>query len=103
MPTTPGGKKGSGSRGSEFYSELWFIVLVAILGLVLLAIFLSLILQRKINQEPYIRERPPLVPVQKRTSPLSVYPPGETHMVRPKAGAWCWISNLQGWRNVSGL
>ncbi|XP_016076620.1 PREDICTED: usherin [Miniopterus natalensis] len=80
VPTTPGGKKGSGSRGSEFYSELWFIVLVAILGLVLLAIFLSLILQRKINQEPYIRERPPLVPVQKRTSPLSVYPPGETHM-----------------------
>ncbi|KAM5206303.1 usherin isoform 2-T2 [Hipposideros larvatus] len=78
--TTPGEKKGSGSKNTEFYSELWFIVLMAILGLILLAIFLSLILQRKIHKEPYIRERPPLVPLQKRMSPLSVYPPGETHM-----------------------
>ncbi|VCX37728.1 unnamed protein product, partial [Gulo gulo] len=78
--TTPGEKRGSGSKSTEFYSELWFIVLMAMLGLILLAIFLSLILQRKIHKEPYIRERPPLVPVQKRMSPLSVYPPGETHM-----------------------
>nr|XP_019599683.1 PREDICTED: usherin isoform X2 [Rhinolophus sinicus] len=78
--TTPGEKKGSGSKSVEFYSELWFIVLMAVLGLILLAIFLSLILQRKIHREPYIRERPPLVPLQKRMSPLSVYPPGETHM-----------------------
>lgn len=85
MLTTPGGKKGSGNRGIEFYGELWFIVLMAVLGLILLAIFLSLILQRKIHQEPFVRERPPLVPVQKRTSPLSVYPPGETHMVCLKA------------------
>ena len=65
----------------EFYSELWFIVLMAVLGLILLAIFLSLILQRKIRKEPYIRERPPLVPLPKRMSPLNVYPPGETHVV----------------------
>ncbi|KAG3258086.1 usherin, transcript variant X1 [Ictidomys tridecemlineatus] len=78
--TTPGEKKGSGSKSAEFYSELWFIVLMAMLGLILLAIFLSLILQRKIHREPYIRERPPLVPLQKRMSPLSVYPPGDTHM-----------------------
>uniref|UniRef100_A0A8C9BFN6 Usherin n=1 Tax=Phocoena sinus TaxID=42100 RepID=A0A8C9BFN6_PHOSS len=78
--TTPGEKKGSGSKSTEFYSELWFIVLMAILGLILLAIFLSLILQRKILKEPYIRERPPLVPLPKRMSPLNVYPPGETHM-----------------------
>ncbi|XP_059533348.1 usherin [Myotis daubentonii] len=77
---TPGGKKGSGSRGTEFYDELWFIALMAVLGLILLAIFLSLILQRKIHKEPFIRERPPLVPAPKRTSPLSVCPPGETHM-----------------------
>lgn len=83
MLTTPGGKKGAGGRGAEFYSELWFIVLMAVLGLILLAIFLSLILQRKIHKEPYIRERPPLEAVQKRMSPLSVYPPGETHMVCP--------------------
>ncbi|XP_036133319.1 usherin [Molossus molossus] len=78
--TTPGGKKGAGGRGAEFYSELWFIVLMAVLGLILLAIFLSLILQRKIHKEPYVRERPPLEPVQKRVSPLSIYPPGDTHM-----------------------
>ncbi|EAW93343.1 hCG1985824, isoform CRA_c, partial [Homo sapiens] len=78
--TTPGKKKGSRSKSTEFYSELWFIVLMAMLGLILLAIFLSLILQRKIHKEPYIRERPPLVPLQKRMSPLNVYPPGENHM-----------------------
>ncbi|XP_004439711.1 PREDICTED: usherin [Ceratotherium simum simum] len=77
---TPGDKRGSGSKDPEFYSELWFIVLMAMLGLILLAIFLFLILQRKIHKEPYIRERPPLVPLPKRMSPLSVYPPGETHM-----------------------
>ena len=79
--TTPGGKTGPESNSAEFYSELWFIVLMAVLGLILLAIFLSLILQRRVHKEPYIRERPPLVPVQKRMSPLSVYPPRETHMV----------------------
>ncbi|KAB1258979.1 Usherin [Camelus dromedarius] len=79
--TTPGGKRGSRSKNTEFYSELWFIVLMAMLGLILLAIFLSLILQRKIHKEPYIRERPPLGPLPKRMSPLNVYPPGGTHMV----------------------
>ncbi|XP_058131204.1 usherin [Dasypus novemcinctus] len=78
--TTPADKRGSGSKRMEFYGELWFIVLMAMLGLILLAIFLSLILQRKIHKEPYIRERPPLVPAQKRMSALNVYPPGETHM-----------------------
>ncbi|XP_048212729.1 usherin [Perognathus longimembris pacificus] len=78
--TTPGEKKGSGGKSTKFYSELWFIVLMAMLGLILLAIFLSLLLQRKIHKEPYVRERPPLVPLQKRMSSLSAYPPGETHM-----------------------
>ncbi|XP_003419924.2 usherin [Loxodonta africana] len=78
--TTPGEKKGAGSKSRAFSSELWFIMLMAILGLILLAIFLSLILQRKIHKEPYVRERPPLVPLQKRMSPLSVYPPGESHV-----------------------
>ncbi|XP_052593935.1 usherin [Peromyscus californicus insignis] len=78
--TTPGEKKGAGTKITEFYTELWFIVVMAVLGLILLAIFLSLILQRKIHREPCIRERPPLVPLQKRMTPLSVYPPGETHV-----------------------
>ncbi|XP_028616049.1 usherin isoform X2 [Grammomys surdaster] len=78
--TTPGEKKGAGIKSTEFYSELWFIMVMAVLGLILLAIFLSLILQRKLHKEPCIRERPPLVPLQKRMTPLSVYPPGETHV-----------------------
>ncbi|NP_067383.3 usherin precursor [Mus musculus] len=78
--TTPGEKKGAGTKSTEFYSELWFIMVMAVVGLILLAIFLSLILQRKIHKEPCIRERPPLVPLQKRMTPLSVYPPGETHV-----------------------
>ncbi|GAB1285872.1 Usherin [Apodemus speciosus] len=77
---TTGDKKGAGTKSTEFYSELWFIMVMAVLGLILLAIFLSLILQRKIHKEPCIRERPPLVPLQKRMTPLSVYPPGETHV-----------------------
>lgn len=79
--TTPGGKKGPGSKGTDLCSQLWFIVLMAVLGLLLLAVFLSLILQRKLRREPYIRERPPLVPLVKRMSPLNACPPGDTHMV----------------------
>lgn len=93
--TTPGEKKGAGTKSTEFYSELWFIVVIALLGLILLAIFLSLILQRKIHREPCIRERPPLVPLQKRMTPLSVYPPGENHVVcrerKPFPGVTCFL------------
>ncbi|XP_060035197.1 usherin-like [Erinaceus europaeus] len=78
--TTPAGKRGSGFQGAAFYRELWFFVLVALLALVLLAIFLSLLLQRKIHKEPYVRERPPLVALQKRTSAQSGYPSGETQL-----------------------
>lgn len=92
MLTTPGGKRGSGSKSREFYSELWFIVLMAMLGLILLAIFLSLILQRKIHREPYIRERPPLVPLQKRMTPLNVYPSRETPVVRMERGGLCSVT-----------
>lgn len=52
---------------------------MVVLGLILLAILLSLILQRKVHKQPYARDRPPLVPLQKRTSPMSVYSSGETH------------------------
>lgn len=80
--TTPGDKHEAEAKQATFYTELWFVVLMAILGLILLAVLLSLILQRKISKQPYARERPPLVPLQKRMSPMSVYSQGETHMVR---------------------
>ncbi|XP_039386307.1 usherin [Mauremys reevesii] len=78
--TTPGEKDEAETKYAKFYTELWFVILMAVLGLILLAIFLSLILRRKIKKQPYARERPPLVPLQKRTSPMMVYSPGDTHM-----------------------
>ncbi|NXU91787.1 USH2A protein, partial [Xiphorhynchus elegans] len=77
--TTPGEKDKAESKHAKFYNELWFAVLMVVLGLILLAILLSLILQRKVKKQPYARDRPPLVPLQKRTSPMSVYSSGETH------------------------
>ncbi|NXS07622.1 USH2A protein, partial [Neodrepanis coruscans] len=77
--TTPGEKDKAESKRAKFYNELWFAVLMVVLGLILLAILLSLILQRKVKKQPYERDRPPLVPLQKRTSPMSVYSSGETH------------------------
>ncbi|NWX82326.1 USH2A protein, partial [Nothoprocta pentlandii] len=77
--TTPGEKDKGEAKSPKFYNELWFAVLMVVLGLILLAILLSLILQRKVHKQPYARDRPPLVPLQKRTSPMSVYSSGETH------------------------
>ncbi|XP_040553355.1 usherin isoform X3 [Gallus gallus] len=77
--TTPGEKDKAESKSVKFYNELWFAVLMVVLGVILLAILLSLILQRKVHKQPYARDRPPLVPLQKRTSPMSVYSTGETH------------------------
>lgn len=79
--TTPGEKDKAESKSAKFYNELWFAVLMVVLGLIILAILLSLILQRKVHKQPYARDRPPLVPLQKRTSPMSVYSTGETHPV----------------------
>ncbi|KAK9412020.1 usherin [Crotalus adamanteus] len=78
--TTPGENNKGNTKQAMFYTELWFMILMAILALILLAIFLSLILQRKINKQLYSRERPPLASVQKRMSPMNVYSQGETHM-----------------------
>ncbi|NWS46417.1 USH2A protein, partial [Probosciger aterrimus] len=77
--TTPVEKDKAESKRVKFYNELWFAVLMVVLGLILLAILLSLILQRKVHKQPYARDRPPLVPLQKRTSPMSVYSSGENH------------------------
>ncbi|NWX29126.1 USH2A protein, partial [Notiomystis cincta] len=77
--TTPGEKDKAESKHAKFYNELWFAVLMVVLGLILLAILLSLILQKKVHKQPCARDRPPLVPLQKRTSPMSVYSSGETH------------------------
>ncbi|XP_064197178.1 usherin [Anguilla rostrata] len=65
----------------KFYYELWFIILMAGLGLILLAIFLGLLLHKALKKPPFTRERPPLVPLplQKR-SPIGVYPPSDSYL-----------------------
>ncbi|XP_068088985.1 usherin isoform X3 [Hyperolius riggenbachi] len=74
----PNTKNGTEVRINAIYMELWFIILMALLGLLLLAIFLSLVLKRKLAKEPYPRERPPLVPIQQRLTP-SNYSRHETY------------------------
>ncbi|XP_075319241.1 usherin [Odontesthes bonariensis] len=71
-PTGPGspepvdsGKQGVSMSATPVYSELWFILLLALLGLFLLAILLGLVLQRALRKNPSARERPPLVMLQK--------------------------------------
>uniref|UniRef100_A0A4W5MZD7 Fibronectin type-III domain-containing protein n=1 Tax=Hucho hucho TaxID=62062 RepID=A0A4W5MZD7_9TELE len=64
---TPGGKQGVGTQGAPVYSEMWFILLLVFLGLLVLAVLLGLVLRRALRKEPFIRERPPLIPLQKRS------------------------------------
>uniref|UniRef100_UPI0037E7E888 usherin n=1 Tax=Semicossyphus pulcher TaxID=241346 RepID=UPI0037E7E888 len=60
-----GGKHGISMTATPVYSELWFILLLSLLGLFLLAILLGLLLQRALRKNPSARERPPLVMLQK--------------------------------------
>ncbi|XP_074522167.1 usherin [Halichoeres trimaculatus] len=59
------GKHSISMTATPVYSELWFILLLALLGLFLLAILLGLVLQRALRKNPSARERPPLVMLQK--------------------------------------
>ncbi|XP_029452618.1 usherin-like isoform X2 [Rhinatrema bivittatum] len=101
----PAEKNGTKPTMTPFYTELWFITLMCGLGLILLAIFLSLILKKKLSMQSYARERPPLVPLQKRMVPASVYSPNETYtdLTETKVqGSDSHISNQSG-RNMSIL
>ncbi|AWP01780.1 putative usherin-like [Scophthalmus maximus] len=63
-PEDVGGQSVSMSA-TPVYSELWFILMLALLGLFLLAVLLGLVLQRALRKNPSARERPPLVTLQK--------------------------------------
>ncbi|XP_059204973.1 usherin [Centropristis striata] len=60
-----GDKESVSMSAKPVYSELWFILLLALLGLFLLALLLGLVLQRALRKNPSARERPPLVMLQK--------------------------------------
>ncbi|XP_037397596.1 usherin [Pygocentrus nattereri] len=77
VEATSGGKTGLYGAGYRIYTELWFILLMAFLGLLLLALLLGLVLRRALNKPPFIRERPPLQPLQRR-SPK--YPPSDSYL-----------------------
>ncbi|XP_056125504.1 usherin [Rhinichthys klamathensis goyatoka] len=80
-PTPAGGRLGAGAGGSPFYRELWFIVLMAGVALVLLALILAIVLHKALNKPPFTRERPPLVPLPlHRRSPLTNYPPSNSYL-----------------------
>ncbi|XP_029966701.1 usherin [Salarias fasciatus] len=71
-----GGERAEGGQGDRpVVRELWFIVVMAAIALLLLAVVLAFILHKALNKAPFSRERPPLValPMQKR-SPMAVYP-----------------------------
>ncbi|KAG7465654.1 hypothetical protein MATL_G00155810 [Megalops atlanticus] len=76
---TAGGKTGLQDSHSRFYTELWFIILMAVLGLLMLALLLGLLLQRALSKPPFVRERPPLVPLQKRST-MSMYAPSDSYL-----------------------
>ncbi|XP_029001116.1 usherin isoform X2 [Betta splendens] len=63
-PEPEDSKQGVGMSASPVYSELWFILLLALLGLLLLALLLGLVLRRALRKQPSARERPPLVMLQ---------------------------------------
>nr|XP_046239587.1 usherin [Scatophagus argus] len=69
------GKQGVSMSATPVYSELWFILLLTLLGLFLLALLLGLVLQRGLRKNPSARERPPLVMLQKTRKAA-----GETYM-----------------------
>lgn len=76
---TSGGKTGLYASGYKFYTELWFIILMAFVGLLLVAVLLGLVLRRALRKPSFIRERAPLQPLQRRSTK---YPPGDSYLVR---------------------
>ncbi|XP_070688414.1 usherin [Pempheris klunzingeri] len=67
------GKQGVSMSATPVYSELWFILLLSLLGLFLLAILLGIVLQRALRKNPSARERPPLVMLQKTRKAGEMY------------------------------
>ena len=84
-PTPAGGRAGTQSLDPPVYRELWFMVVMAGVALVLLAIVLGLLLHRMLNRQrpPITRERPPLVPVQlEKRGPMAVSTLSNSYLVR---------------------
>uniref|UniRef100_A0AAV2KBT2 Uncharacterized protein n=1 Tax=Knipowitschia caucasica TaxID=637954 RepID=A0AAV2KBT2_KNICA len=84
-PLTPPGA-GGGEHGVEraqadspVHKELWFIVVMAAIALLVMAIIIAIVLNKALNKPPFSRERPPLVATtMEKRSPMAVYPPSNS-------------------------
>ncbi|KAL2082380.1 hypothetical protein ACEWY4_022198 [Coilia grayii] len=82
-PTSAGERAGTQAREVPVYRELWFMVVMAAVALVLLAIILGLLLHRTVSrqQPPLTRERPPLVPMPlEKRGPMAVSTPSNSYL-----------------------
>nr|XP_009291422.1 usherin [Danio rerio] len=77
VESSSGGKTGLYGSEYKFYTELWFIILMALVGLLLLALLMGLVLKRALSKPPFIRERPPIMPLQRRSTK---YPPKDSYL-----------------------
>ncbi|KAL6485439.1 hypothetical protein MHYP_G00048310 [Metynnis hypsauchen] len=61
--------------------QLWFMVVMAGVALLLLAVFVAVGLHRALSRPPFTRERPPIVPLHlQHRSPRAVYPPSNSYL-----------------------
>ncbi|XP_065144388.2 usherin [Paramisgurnus dabryanus] len=72
-----GGKTGLHGTEYKIYRELWFIILMAFLGLLLFALLMGLVLRKTLSKPPFVRERPPIVPLKRRSTK---YPPNDPYL-----------------------
>ncbi|TRY59653.1 hypothetical protein DNTS_027396, partial [Danionella cerebrum] len=86
VESSSGGKTGLYGSEYRFYTELWFIILMVLLGLLLLALLMGLLLRRALSKPPFIRERPPIAPLQRRSTK---YPPKDSYLLQRCSSALC--------------
>ncbi|XP_037100124.1 usherin isoform X2 [Syngnathus acus] len=68
-----GGERAEVDQATPVFQQLWFMVAMAAVALVLMAVALAVALHKVLKKAPLTRERPPLAAMQKR-HPLAVYP-----------------------------
>ncbi|XP_025091044.1 usherin-like isoform X2 [Pomacea canaliculata] len=71
---------------NTFYKEVWFIIVIVIVGLLIIAIIIAICFRRSYNQQPYIRERLPLEP--HRPSDHVTSTSSTLEMAASSTGAW---------------
>ena len=55
-------------QGKDFYQEIWFIILLILIAILLMFLIVAFCLKQIGSRRPYIRERSPLNPSQRKLS-----------------------------------